>query len=79
MSLLITDSGLGGLSMLAHLVLELESKMIGEAGSEMKMVYLNAVPRDHYGYNDMTSAEEEVIYLEISAIEEIFRSSIKSL
>ena len=32
--------------MLAHLVLELESKMIGEAGSEMKMVYLNAVPRD---------------------------------
>ena len=60
MSLLITDSGLGGLSMLAHLVLELESKMIGEAGSEMKMVYLNAVPRDHYGYNDMTSAEERV-------------------
>jgi len=46
--------------MLAHLVLELESKMIGEAGSEMKMVYLNAVPRDHYGYNDMTSAEERV-------------------
>jgi glutamate racemase len=34
--------------------------MIGEAGSEMKMVYLNAVPRDHYGYNDMTSAEERV-------------------
>ena len=48
MSLLITDSGLGGLSMLAHLVLDLESKMIGEAGSEMKMVYLNAVPRDYY-------------------------------
>ena len=46
--------------MLAHLVLKLESKMIGEAGSEMKMVYLNAVPRDHYGYNDMTSAEERV-------------------
>ena len=46
--------------MLAHLVLDLESKMIGEAGSEMKMVYLNAVPRDHYGYNDMTSAEERV-------------------
>ena len=46
--------------MLAHLVLELESKMIGEAGSEMKMVYLNAVPRDHYGYNAMTSAEERV-------------------
>ena len=46
--------------MLAHLVLELESKMIGEAGSEMKMVYLNAVPRDQYGYNDMTSAEERV-------------------
>ena len=46
--------------MLAHLVLELESKMIGEAGSEMKMVYLNAVPRDQYGYNDMASAEERV-------------------
>ena len=46
--------------MLAYLVLELESKMIGEAGSEMRMVYLNAVPRDHYGYNDMTSAEERV-------------------
>ena len=46
--------------MLAHFVLELESKMIGETGSEMKMVYLNAVPRDHYGYNDMTSAEERV-------------------
>ena len=60
MNLLITDSGLGGLSMLAHLFLELESKMIGEAGSEMKMVYLNAVPRDHYGYNDMTSVEERV-------------------
>ena len=60
MSLLITDSGLGGLSMLAHLVLELESKMIGEAGSEMKMVYLNAGPRDQYGYNDMASAEERV-------------------
>ena len=40
MSLLITDSGLGGLSMLANLVLELESKMIGETGSEMKMVYM---------------------------------------
>ena len=46
--------------MLAHLVLELESKMIGEARSEMKMVYLNAVPHDHYGYNDMASAEERV-------------------
>ena len=46
--------------MLAHLVLELESKMIGEAGSEMKMVYLNAVPRDKYGYNEMTSVEERV-------------------
>ena len=56
MSLLITDSGLGGLSMLAHLVLELETKMIGEAGSKMKIVYLNAVPRNHYGYNDMTTA-----------------------
>ena len=46
--------------MLAHLVLDLESKMIGEEGSEMKMVYLNAVPRDQYGYNDMASAEERV-------------------
>ena len=46
--------------MLAHLVLELESKMIGEPGSEMKMVYLNAVPRDQYGYNDMASSEERV-------------------
>ncbi len=46
--------------MLAYLVLELESKMIGEAGSEMKMVYLNAVPRDQFGYNDMAFAEERV-------------------
>ena len=46
--------------MLAHLVLELESKMIDEEGSEMKMVYLNAVPRDQYGYNDMAYAEERV-------------------
>ena len=46
--------------MLAHLVLELESKMIGEAESEMKMLYLNAVMRDQYGYNDMASSEERV-------------------
>ena len=53
MPLLITDSGLGGLSLLGRLTVELESIRIGKPEMGMNIIYVNAVPRDKYGYNDM--------------------------
>ena len=57
---MLTDSGLGGLSVLAHLTLKLnEGSNIGKR-SGLKLVYVNAVPRDGYGYNDMPSRKERI-------------------
>ena len=60
MPLLITDSGLGGLSLLGRLTVELESIRIGKPEMGMNIIYVNAVPRDKYGYNDMDSREERI-------------------
>ena len=60
MNLLITDSGLGGLSMLARLVILLELQRMDQPYLGIEIVYVNAVPRDNYGYNEMSTREEQI-------------------
>ena len=60
MPLLITDSGLGGLSLLGRLTVELESIRIQKPEMGINIIYVNAVPRNTYGYNDMDSREERI-------------------
>ena len=57
---MLTDSGLGGLSVLAHLTLKLNEGSNAGKRSGLKLVYINAVPRDGYGYNDMPSRKERI-------------------
>jgi glutamate racemase len=60
MKFLITDSGLGGLSMLARLVVLLEYQRINHPYFGIDIFYVNAVPRDNYGYNEMSTREEQI-------------------
>ena len=60
MTLVLTDSGLGGLSVFAHLARELKVIFSADSGLGKKLIYVNAVPRDGYGYNDMSSRKERI-------------------
>ena len=46
--------------MLAHLTLKLNEGSNAGNRSGLKLVYVNAVPRDGYGYNDMPSRDERI-------------------
>ncbi len=61
MNLLITDSGLGGLSVCANLVANLTSIVL-EDNFDIK--YINAVPEQDYGYNRMPSRVEKIKYFD---------------
>lgn len=58
MRLIITDSGLGGLSVCAYLIKHLRTLPQSE---NYDIKYINAVPEDNYGYNLMASRDEKVI------------------
>ena len=60
MKLVLTDSGLGGLSVLAHLTEILKQDLKEGDGSVLHLTYVNAVPRHDYGYNEMPSKEERI-------------------
>ncbi len=61
MTLVITDSGLGGLSVLAHLLRILGPvKSSSDPTSAKQIIYVNAAPKDGQGYNDMLSRSERV-------------------
>ena len=57
MSIGITDSGLGGLSILADVEAHLRMHPIRE---DVELFYLNAAPEDEYAYNSMPTREEKL-------------------
>lgn len=61
MRLLITDSGVGGLSVCAYAEQFLRRQDLGEP---VKLTYVNASPENDFGYNSMNSRAEKVIYFD---------------
>ncbi|MCA9735964.1 aspartate/glutamate racemase family protein, partial [candidate division KSB1 bacterium] len=57
MHLLITDSGVGGLSVCAYIERFLRTHHIDEP---VELTYVNASPENDFGYNAMSSREEKV-------------------
>ncbi|MBF0288318.1 MAG: aspartate/glutamate racemase family protein [SAR324 cluster bacterium] len=57
MKIVITDSGLGGLSICAFLANYLKYSNFTKS---IEIVYVNAVPRDDLGYNQMQSRQQKV-------------------
>jgi len=57
MQLLITDSGVGGLSVCAFAEEFLQTHDIGEP---VKLTYVNASPENDFGYNSMASRQEKL-------------------
>ena len=59
MHILITDSGVGGLSVCAYAERYLRKHCIGES---VKLTYVNASPENDFGYNSMDSRSEKIDY-----------------
>lgn len=55
--IIITDSGLGGISFMALLERKLKEK---SAFKEVELIYFNAQPGDNLGYNDFYSSEKKI-------------------
>jgi glutamate racemase len=55
-TVLVVDSGLGGLSVVADIAHRAESQFCYR---EIRLVFANAMPRADYGYNQMSSTEEK--------------------
>jgi len=76
MNLVITDSGLGGLSVCAKLMALLkENAGSGNSANPvdgLKISYINAVPANERGYNSMSGKAEQ-----ISTFEKILRNTKK--
>ncbi len=64
MNLVITDSGLGGLSVCAQLMLLLnkraDSGLSAFTADDLHITYVNAVPSNELGYNSMSGREEQL-------------------
>ena len=64
MNLVITDSGLGGLSVCARLMQLLKDQSTSEntfhSGENIHITYVNAVPSNDRGYNTMTEKTEQL-------------------
>jgi len=56
MSIVVTDSGLGGLSVMAELEKNLRESPIAE---NIRLTFFNALAEKNYGYNTMSSEEEK--------------------
>jgi len=57
MHILLTDSGVGGLSVCALLERYLRQK---QASGKIRITYVNASPEDEYGYNSMPTRKEKI-------------------
>ncbi|MBI9073566.1 MAG: aspartate/glutamate racemase family protein [Melioribacteraceae bacterium] len=55
--IVVTDSGLGGISVLAELENKLRSNMISQ---NVELIYVNAYPGEGYGYNNMESEDRKI-------------------
>ncbi len=69
MNLVITDSGLGGLSVCAQLM-SLLKESAGSGNSvypadRLKISYINAVPSNERGYNSMSGKAEQLTNLRV--------------
>ena len=64
MKIVITDSGLGGLSVCAQLIHLLKNCSVPENSDppsyEIKITYVNAVPSNDRGYNSMSGKQEQI-------------------
>ena len=64
MNIVITDSGLGGLSVCAQLIHLLKNYSVPEnsdsPSSDIKITYVNAVPSNDLGYNTMSGKQEQI-------------------
>ena len=64
MHIVITDSGLGGLSVCAQLIHLLKNFSVLENSdmlkSDIKVTYVNAVPSNDKGYNKMSGKKEQI-------------------
>ena len=64
MHIVITDSGLGGLSVCAQLIHLLKDfsvlKNSGNPKCDIKVTYVNAVPSNDKGYNEMSGKKEQI-------------------
>ena len=64
MNIVITDSGLGGLSVCAHLIHLLKNYSVPENSDppscDLKIIYVNAVPSNDRGYNKMSGKKEQI-------------------
>lgn len=61
MHILITDSGVGGLSVCAYAERFLRNHSIGQS---VKLTYVNASPENDFGYNSMASRGEKLDYFD---------------
>ena len=68
MNLVITDSGLGGLSVCAQLMNLLiesaDSRNLANPADGLKISYINAVPSNERGYNSMSGKAEQIAVFE---------------
>ncbi|MDP7622059.1 MAG: hypothetical protein QGH27_08840, partial [SAR324 cluster bacterium] len=64
MNIVITDSGLGGLSVCAQLIHLLKNYTVTENSDppscDIKITYVNAVPSNDRGYNTMSGKQEQI-------------------
>ena len=64
MNIVITDSGLGGLSVCAQLIHLLKNYSVSEnfdpPSCDIKITYVNAVPSNDRGYNTMSGEQEQI-------------------
>ncbi len=56
-TILVTDSGLGGLNVVASLRKQISQNKYSK---KIKLIYFNSLPKEGYGYNSMNSFEEKV-------------------
>jgi len=68
MNIVITDSGLGGLSVCAQLINLLKNYSVPENSNppscDIKITYVNAVPSNDRGYNTMSGEQEQIATFE---------------
>lgn len=60
-SIVFTDSGLGGLSIMAMFYKELKKKLNFVEAKEIELIFFNALPENGQGYNRMDTMQEKVI------------------
>jgi len=74
MRLMITDSGLGGLSVCAGLEQALLRENLGRG---IELLYVNATPSDRGGYNSLATQQERIALFNSFLKEYLFQLSTR--